>query len=561
MSNWNVNANSFVPNPNARPFVPGQPYTPPTPEQPIVEPAEDWEEQADPSPVTAQQETVSSPVEEPTPAAPVAESAPPKKEPTPEEDVIAPLAKKFQRTVYVDDGSHKEHINIVFVGHVDAGKSTIGGQLMFLTGMVDKRTLEKYEREAKEKGRESWYLSWCMDTNDEEREKGKTVEVGRAYFETEKRHFTILDAPGHKSFVPNMIAGATQADLAVLVISARRGEFETGFDRGGQTREHSMLVKTAGVKHLVILVNKMDDPTVKWEEERFKEIEGKLTPYLRKLGFNPKTDITYIPCSGLTGSFIKDRPSATEGSWYTGPCFIEFIDELLPSFKRDFNGPVRCIVCEKYSEMGTVIIGKMESGCVQKGDTLVVMPNKQPVQVLQIWADDVETDRVVAGDNIKFKLKGIEESELQAGFIICSPDSLAKTGRIFDAEVLVLEHKSIIASGYSCVLHIQSAVEEVTVKGVIATIDKKTGEKKRAKFVKQDEKCIMRLESAESFVLEPFKEFPYLGRFTLRDEGKTIAIGKVLKVIDRSIASFAHFSFPCSSSLASYFFTVVSVVV
>uniref|UniRef100_A0A8R1DVQ6 Tr-type G domain-containing protein n=1 Tax=Caenorhabditis japonica TaxID=281687 RepID=A0A8R1DVQ6_CAEJA len=528
MSGWNVNASSFVPNANARPFVPGQPYAPPAP----AEPAEDWEAQADPSPVPPPvveeaPAPLVAPVETPAPAA-----EPPKKEPTPDDDGIAPLAKKFQRTVYVDDGTHKEHINMVFVGHVDAGKSTIGGQLMFLTGMVDKRTLEKYEREAKEKGRESWYLSWCMDTNDEEREKGKTVEVGRAYFETEKRHFTILDAPGHKSFVPNMIAGATQADLAVLVISARRGEFETGFDRGGQTREHSMLVKTAGVKHLVILVNKMDDPTVKWEEERFREIEGKLTPYLRKLGFNPKTDITYIPCSGLTGSFLKDRPSATEGNWYSGPCFIEFIDCLLPSFKRDFDGPVRCIVVEKYSEMGTVIIGKMESGCVQKGDTLVVMPNKQVVQVLQIWADDVETDRVVAGDNIKFKLKGIEEAELQGGFIICSPDSLAKTGKVFDAEVLVLEHKSIIASGYSCVLHIQSAVEEVSVRGVIATIDKKTGEKKRAKFVKQDEKCIMRLESPEPFVLEPFKEFPYLGRFTLRDEGKTIAIGKVLKVVE-----------------------------
>ncbi|CAB07395.2 Tr-type G domain-containing protein [Caenorhabditis elegans] len=532
MSGWNVNASSFVPNANARPFVPGQPYTP-QPEQAAPEPTEDWEAQADTSPAAVQPE-VAEPVavQESAPVAPVSATEAPKKEPTPEEDLVAPLAKKFQRTVYVDDGTHKEHINMVFVGHVDAGKSTIGGQLMFLTGMVDKRTLEKYEREAKEKGRESWYLSWCMDTNDEEREKGKTVEVGRAYFETEKRHFTILDAPGHKSFVPNMIVGANQADLAVLVISARRGEFETGFDRGGQTREHSMLVKTAGVKHLVILVNKMDDPTVKWEEERFKEIEGKLTPFLRKLGFNPKTDITYVPCSGLTGAFIKDRPTGSEGNWYSGPCFIEFIDVLLPSYKRDFNGPVRCTVAEKYSEMGTVIIGKMESGCVQKGDTLVVMPNKQPVQVLQIWADDVETERVVAGDNIKFKLKGIEENELQGGFIICSPDSLAKTGRVFDAEVLVLEHRSIIASGYSCVLHIQSAVEEVTVKGVIATIDKKTGEKKRAKFVKQDEKCIMRLESPEPFVLEPFKEYPYLGRFTLRDEGKTIAIGKVLKVVE-----------------------------
>uniref|UniRef100_A0A915MN71 Tr-type G domain-containing protein n=1 Tax=Meloidogyne javanica TaxID=6303 RepID=A0A915MN71_MELJA len=167
--------------------------------------------------------------------------------------------------------SRKERVNIVFIGHVDAGKSTIGGQLMYLTGMVDKRTLEKYEKEAKEKGRESWYLSWALDTNEEEREKGKTVECGRAYFETEKKHFAILDAPGHKSFVPNMISGAAQADIAV--ISARRGEFETGFDRGGQTREHAMLAKTIGVKHMIILVNKMDDPTVNWDVGRYNELQ------------------------------------------------------------------------------------------------------------------------------------------------------------------------------------------------------------------------------------------------------------------------------------------------
>jgi len=452
-------------------------------------------------------------------------------EPTsvPEPNVPVPVVYKSKAVV---DANRKEHINIVFIGHVDAGKSTIGGQLMFLTGMVDKRTLEKYEREAKEKGRESWYLSWALDTNEEEREKGKTVEVGRAFFETDTKHFTILDAPGHKSFVPNMISGASQADLAVLVISARKGEFETGFDRGGQTREHAMLVKTAGVKHLIILVNKMDDSTVEWDHGRYEEIQGKLTPYLKKIGFNPKSDITYIPCSGLTGAFMKDRPPAGNGDWYTGPCFLEYIDNMLPKISRDYEGPARAIIADKYGDMGTVIIGKLESGVVRKGENVAVMPNRVITQVIQVWSDDVETDQVCAGDNIKLKLKGIEEGAILPGFVVCSQEVVCHVGKIFDAELLILEHNSIIAPGYSCVLHIHAAIEEVSVKKVICTIDKKTNEKKRAGFVKQDEKCILRLESQEPFCLELFKDFPTMGRFTLRDEGRTIAIGKVVKIVE-----------------------------
>ena len=241
----------------------------------------------------------------------------------------------------------KEPINVIFCGHVDAGKSTIGGQIMFLNGMVDKRTLEKYEREAKEKNRESWYLSWALDTNLEEREKGKTVEVGRAFFETEKKHFIILDAPGHKGFVPNMIGGASQADIAVLVISARKGEFETGFERGGQTREHAMLVKTAGVKYLIVLVNKMDDSTVNWDKSRYEEIKEKLSPYLKKCGFQPGKDTTFMPCSGYTGAFIKEPASKSTCSWYSGPCFIDYLDSL-PTINRTVNGPIRMPLIDKY---------------------------------------------------------------------------------------------------------------------------------------------------------------------------------------------------------------------
>ena len=419
----------------------------------------------------------------------------------------------------------KEHVNVVFIGHVDAGKSTIGGQIMSLTGMVDKRTLEKYEREARAKSRESWYLSWALDTNQEERDKGKTVEVGRAFFETDKKRFTILDAPGHKSFVPNMIGGAAQADLAVLVISARKGEFETGFDRGGQTREHAMLAKTAGVKHLVVLVNKMDDPTVNWEEVRYNECKDKILPYLKKLGFKAK-DLTFMPVSGITGQGIRDNMCP----WYDGPAFISFIDDL-PSMNRKTDGPFIMPIVDKYK---TVVMGKVESGVAKKGQNLLLMPNRTQVAVDQLWSDEEEVTSVSPGENVKIKLKGIKEEDVSPGFVLCDASNPIKTGKIFDAQVVILEHKSIICAGYSAVMHIHCAAEEVTVKALICLVDKKSGDKSktRPRFVKQDQVAIMRIECSGMICLEQFKLFPQMGRFTLRDENKTIAIGKVLKVIE-----------------------------
>jgi len=292
-----------------------------------------------------------------------------------------------------------------------------------------------------------------------------------------------------------------------------------------------MLVKTAGVKHLIILVNKMDDPTVEWDNGRYEEIQGKLTPYLKKIGFNPKNDISYIPCSGLHGTFLKERPPAGNADWYTGPCFLEYIDSMLP-VSRDYEGPARAIVADKYADMGAVIIGKLESGVIRKGENVAVMPNKVICQAIQCWSDDVEVDQVCAGDNIKIKLKGIDENSILPGFVVCSQDSVCHVGKVFDAEILILDYNSIIAPGYSCMLHIHAAIEEVSVKVVVCTLDKRTNEKKPAKFVKQDEKCILRLESQEPFCLELFKDFPQMGRFTLRDEGRTIAIGKVVKLIE-----------------------------
>lgn len=428
--------------------------------------------------------------------------------------------------------TEKEHVNVVFIGHVDAGKSTISGQMMFLTGMVDKRTLEKYEREAKEKNRETWYLSWCMDTNQEERDKGKTVEVGRGFFETEKKHFTILDAPGHKSFVPNMIGGASQADLAVLVVSARKGEFETGFERGGQTREHAMLVKTAGVKHLVVLVNKMDDPTVQWDIERYNYIKDGLTPYLKKVGFNPAKDLKFMPCSGYTGAGLKESVGAV-APWYTGESFIPYIDNL-PELKRNVSGPFMMPIVDKFSDMGTILIGKVESGECSKGQSLSIYPNRTEVKVDQLWSDDIEVTKVVSGENIKVKVKGIEEADVTQGFVLCDPANPIKSCKTFDAQVVVLDYASIICAGKTFVLHLQAIIEEVTLKALICLVDRKTGEKSktRPRFIKQDQIAIVRFQSDDVICMEIFKDHPQLGRFTLRDEGKTIAVGKVLKLVD-----------------------------
>jgi len=427
--------------------------------------------------------------------------------------------------------TEKEHVNVVFIGHVDAGKSTIGGQIMYLTGMVDKRTLEKYEREAKEKNRETWYLSWCMDTNLEEREKGKTVEVGRGFFETEKKHFTMLDAPGHKSYVPNMIGGASQADLAVLVISARKGEFETGFERGGQTREHAMLVKTAGVKHMVVLINKMDDPTVKWDKGRYEECKNKLTPYLKKVGFNPAKDIKFMPCSGLTGSGLLDTVGDL-APWYTEESFIPYIDSL-PSMKRNPDGPFMMPIQDKYSEMGTVVIGKVESGQCEKGQNLSIYPNRTEVKVDQLWSDDIEVTKVTCGENVKVKLKGVDEAGITPGFVLCDPLNPIKSCRVFDAKVVILDYPSIICPGKEFILHLQAIIEEVTLKAIICLVNKKTGEKEpRARYIKQDQHAIVRFQSEDIICMETFKDHQQLGRFTLRDEGKTIAIGMVLKLVE-----------------------------
>ncbi|WZZ80487.1 hypothetical protein YC2023_101059 [Brassica napus] len=318
------------------------------------------------------------------------------------------------------EANKKRHLNAVFIGHVDAGKSTIGGQILFLSGQVDDRQIQKYdEKEAKDESRESWYMAYIMDTNEEERAKGKTVEVGRAHFETESTRFTLLDAPGHKSYVPNMISGASQADIGVLVISARKGEFETGFEKGGQTREHVQLAKTLGVSKLVVVVNKMDDPTVNWSKERYDEIEQKMVPFLKSSSYNTKKDVIFLPISGLImGVNMDKRMDRNVCPWYSGPSFFEVLDSIeVPP--RD-NGPFRMPIIDKFKDMGTIVMGKVESGSIKEGDSLIIMPNKEPVKVVAIYCDEDKVKHAGPGENLRVRITGIEDEDILSGFVISS---------------------------------------------------------------------------------------------------------------------------------------------
>ena len=417
----------------------------------------------------------------------------------------------------------KEHVNIIFIGHVDAGKSTLGGAILYATGMVDERTLEKNKREAKEMGRETWYLSWALDLTKEERSKGKTVEVGRGFFETEKRRYSILDAPGHKTYVPSMIGGASQADVGILVISARKGEYETGFEKGGQTREHAMLAKTQGVNKLIVVINKMDDSTVEWSKKRYDECTTKLAAFLKGTGYNLKTDVFFMPIAAQMTMGIKDRIPTGVAPWYDGPSLLEYLDNMA-TLERKVNAPFMMPINGKYRDMGTLVEGKIESGVVKKGMSLVMMPNRDKVEVAATYGEtEDEVPAAQCGDQVRLRLRGIEEEDILPGFVLCSPKRLVHCVTAFEAQIRVLELKSILSAGFNCVMHVHSAIEEVTFAVLLHKLQKGTGRKSKLppSHAKRGDSIIARMEvigGAGSVCVEKFEDYPQLGRFTLRDQ-------------------------------------------
>ncbi|KAG7391773.1 HBS1-like protein [Phytophthora boehmeriae] len=425
----------------------------------------------------------------------------------------------------------KTKVSMVVIGHVDAGKSTITGHLLYKLGYVSKKLMHKYEKESREAGKSSFAYAWVMDADEEERSRGVTMDVGTSYFETATKHVTLLDAPGHRDFIPKMIAGAAQADVAVLVVPAVTGEFEAAFENSGQTKEHTLLVRSLGVSQMVVAVNKMD--MVGWDKERFDNIVTSLTSFLVNVGFRPK-NLRFVPLSGMTGVNLEKTGASEECSWYSGPSLVEAIDTFAPP-QRQISKPFRMTVSDvsKSMSLGQTISGRVYAGAAAVGDSFLLMPIGLPLTVKGMEQDGESCALARAGDTVDMGITGIDPSALTTGSILCSIASPVRLARKFEAKIMTMPAVEVpLVKGTYVTIHMHNVDEPVNITRLVSMLSK-TGEveRKKPRCITRDRSAVVQITSQRSLCLEEFASYRQLGRFTLRDRGKTLAAGIITQII------------------------------
>ena len=428
----------------------------------------------------------------------------------------------------------KVHINLVVIGHVDAGKSTTTGHLIYKCGGIDKRTIEKFEKEAAELGKASFKYAWVLDNLKAERERGITIDIALWKFESPKFYFTVIDAPGHRDFIKNMITGTSQADIAVLVIDSSMGGFEAGISKDGQTREHALLAFTLGVKQMIVACNKMDDVSVKYGEGRYKEIKAEVSVYLKKVGYKPMK-IPFVPISGWMGDNMVDK--STNMPWYKGPYLLEALDNANPP-KRPTDKPLRLPLQDVYKigGIGTVPVGRVETGVIKPGMIVTFAPVQITTEVKSVEMHHESLPEAVPGDNVGFNVKNVSVKDIRRGNVCGdSKKDPPKGASTFFAQVIVMNHPGQISAGYSPVLDCHTAHVACKFKTIDQKMDRRSGKvmEENPKFVKTGDACMVTLEPTKPLCVEPFAEYPPLGRFAVRDMRQTVAVG-VIKSVDKS---------------------------
>ncbi|KAL5711974.1 hypothetical protein ACHQM5_014190 [Ranunculus cassubicifolius] len=442
---------------------------------------------------------------------------------------------KPEKWMHANQEGALAQLNLAIVGHVDAGKSTLSGRLLNLLGKISQKEMRKYEKDAKSSGKGSFAYAWAMDESAEERERGVTMTVAVAYFDSNKYHVVVLDSPGHRDFIPNLINGANQADAAILVIDASFGPFETGMDpNGGQTREHAQLIRSFGVDQLIVAINKMDGAD--YSKERFDFIKGKLSTFLRGCGFRDSL-LTWVPLSAMENQNLVTRPSDIRlSSWYKGPSLLEAIDSIQPPL-RDISKPLVMPICEliKPRSVGQIAAcGKLESGALKCGLKVLVMPYGDIATIRTLERDSQPCDIARAGDNVVVSLQGVDVTHVLAGGVLCHPDFPVAVATHLELKILMLDVSMPIILGSQMEFHIHHCKEAVRISKILSLLDPKTGKvlRKLPRVLTSKQSALIEVIVENAVCVEEFSNCRALGRVFLRAYGKTAAVGIVTRVIN-----------------------------